>query len=135
MGAAVMVSPPLLLGLAQCHRLPLWQNPAEQALVLCAALAVGAMVWRRRLKPVPAALLGGAAYFVIDFVYNWVRTGASDSPAFWSAVWISTQHGVLVGGLLALLREGAQRLLDWRTHWVEKLAERTLEWLRRTKDA
>ena len=131
MATAILISPPLLDWLLRVtDRLPT-SDSSQSALVLVAALLIGAFTWLRRTTPLRAAWMGALSFFVIDWVFNIVRIGPGNG--IMSAAWVSAEHGFLVGGALSLLRVFGQQLLDWRTRFVDGATEKTLEWLRSYK--
>jgi hypothetical protein len=136
MAAGVLISPPLLEWLCRITRRELPMDAAQTSLVLVAALLLGAFVWLRRWSAWRAAVLGAVGYWVLDYVFNSVRVPGGDTRGLLDAAWVSAEHGFLVGGMLALLRSGSQTLLDWRTRWVDRATDWTLERLRpSSKDA
>ncbi len=135
MAAGVLVSPPLLEWLCQVTRRELPMDAAQTSLVLVAALLLGAFVWLKRWSAWRAAVLGAAGFWVLDFAFNTVRMPGGDTRGILDAAWVSAEHGFLVGAMLALLRSGSQTLLDWRTRWVDRATDWTLERLRPSKDA
>jgi hypothetical protein len=135
MAAGVLVSPPLLEWLCRVTMRQLPMDAAQTSLVLVAALLLGAFVWLKRWSVWRAAVLGAAGYWILDFIFNTVRMPGGDTRGLLDAAWVSAEHGFLVGGMLALLRSGSQTLLDWRTRWVDRATDWTLERLRPSKDA
>jgi hypothetical protein len=136
MAAGALVSPPLLEWLCRVTMRPLPLDAAQTSLVLVAALLLGAFVWLKRWSVWRAAVLGAVGYWVLDYIFNTVRMPGGNARELLDAAWVSAEHGFLVGGLLALLRSGSQTLLDWRTRWVDRATDWTLERLRpSSKDA
>jgi hypothetical protein len=136
MAAGVLVSPPLLDWLIQLTHRSTGPMPfAESSLVLVAAMLLGAFTWLRKWSLWKAAWVGAAGYWVIDYLFNLVRMPVGYTRELWDAAWVSAEHGFLVGGALAILRGISQTLLDWRTRWIDRATEWTLERLRQTKDA
>lgn len=111
MSLAVLLSPWILELL--CAFLGLRTLPAAQsALVINACLPIGAFVFLRRWRTNEAAVYAGAAFFLIDLVYNLMTVGAG--PGMWLAVWVSTLHGALLGAALATIRELGEALTPRR---------------------
>lgn len=101
MSIAVLLSPWLLELL--CAFFGLRTLPAAQsALVINACLPIGAFVFLRRWRANQAAVYAGAAFFLLDLVYNLITVGGG--PGLWLAVWVSTLHGALLGAALATIR-------------------------------
>lgn len=136
MAAGILISPPLLEWIVRVSGRSMGNMPAaEVSLVLVAALLLGAFTWLRKWNPWKAAWIGAIGYWVLDYLFNLVRMPVGYARELWDAAWVSAEHGFLVGGALALLRGASQVLLDWRTYWVDKATEWTLERLRSAKDA
>jgi hypothetical protein len=131
MAAGVLISPPLLdLLVRVTGRFSFYEN-GQPALVIVAALMLGAFVWLKKVNTLRAALMGAAGFCVIDIVYNVARGGFG--PGLADAAWISAEHGFLVGGALALAQSASQTLLDWRTKMVDRAADWTMAFLKQTK--
>ena len=131
MAAGILISPTLLEWICRVGNYPLFDNPATSSLVLVAALGLGAMTWLKKLRPLPAALIGAVGYGVLDFVYNIVRHGPG--PGLPVAVFVSVEHGFLVGAALAMLQSASASFLEWRTRWIDRAADWTMAFLKQSK--
>lgn len=131
MAAGVLISPPLLDWIVRVTGRFSFYGNGQPALVIVAALMLGAFVWLKKINPVRAALMGAAGFWIIDLVYNVAQGGAG--PGLADAAWVSAEHGFLVGGALALARSTAQSLLDWRTEMVDRAADWTMAFLKQPK--
>jgi hypothetical protein len=107
MSLAIFLSPLLLELLCAFLRLPI-PSAAQSPLVINACLPLGAFIFLQKWPTRKAAVYGGIAFFILDLVYNLLTVGAGGGLLL--AVWISTVHGALLGGLLGFLRECGEAL-------------------------